>query len=109
MMFGGKDLATAIVVDRTVSAPAGTKLLDNADAKTDGQRPVVNAQRTIAMVRSLLWLVAALIVGSVIYLGVLERIKDVAVLNGIGAKSTSLFGSLALQAAVLGGAASRSR
>ena len=106
LAFGGKDLATAIVVDRAVTPPPGTKLLDNGEAKIDGLRPVVNAQKTIAMVRSLLWLVAALIVGSVVYLGVLERTKDIAVLKGMGAKSASLAGSLALQAALLGGASS---
>jgi putative ABC transport system permease protein len=106
LAFGGKDLATAIVVDRRVQPPSGTKVLDNREAKVDGLRPVVNAQKTIAMVRSLLWLVAALIMGSVVYLGVLERTKDIAVLKGMGARSRSLVGSLALQAALLGGASS---
>jgi putative ABC transport system permease protein len=106
LAFGGKDLATAIVVDRPVDPPPGTKALDNAEATVDGLRPVVNAQKTIAMVRSLLWLVAALIVGSVVYLGVLERTMDIAVLKGMGAKSSSLAGSLALQAAILGAASS---
>jgi putative ABC transport system permease protein len=102
MMFGGQALATTVVADRLIQPPAGTKALSNTDAKTDGLRPVVNAQKTIAMVRSLLWLVAALIVGSVMYLGVLERTKDVAVLKGMGAKSASLAGSMMLQAAALG-------
>ena len=68
----GRNLATAVVVDRTVNPPNGTKVLSNHEAKIDGLRPVVNAQKTIAMVRSLLWLVAALIVGSVMYLSALE-------------------------------------
>ena len=102
LAYGGKDLASAVVVDRDIVAPPGTRVLDNAEAKTDGLRPVVNAEKTIAMVRSLLWLVAALIVGSVMYLGALERTKDVAVLKGMGARSGSLAGSLAVQAALLG-------
>lgn len=106
LALGGQDLVTTIVVDRPVTAPTGTKVLDGIDAKTDGLRPVVNAQKTIAMVRSLLWLVAALIVGSVMYLGVLDRTKDVAVLKGMGAHSRALAGSLMVQAAVLGLAAS---
>ncbi len=101
MAFGGQNLATTVVVDREVSPPAGTKLLSNAEATTDGLRPVVNAQKTIAMVRSLLWLVAALIVGSVMYLGVLERTKDVAVLKGMGARSSALAGSMMVQSALL--------
>ena len=102
MAFGGKDLASSIVVDRPIEAPPGTRMIDNREAKTDGLRPVVNAEKTIAMVRSLLWLVAALIVGSVMYLGALERTKDVAVLKGMGARSGTLTASLAMQAALLG-------
>lgn len=102
MAFGGRDLATAVVIDRVVTAPNGTKVLTNHEAKIDGLRPVVNAQKTIAMVRSLLWLVAALIVGSVMYLSALERSKDFAVLKGMGAKNSALGGSLAVQAAALG-------
>lgn len=101
MTFGGQGLATAVVIDRPIDLTTGTKVLGNDEAKTDGLRPVVNAQKTIAMVRSLLWFVAALIVGSVMYLGVMERTKDVAVLKGMGARSGSLAGSLAVQAAVL--------
>ena len=102
MTFRGQRLATAVVVDRTVEPPPGTKSLTNQEAKHDGLRPVVNAQKTIALVRSLLWFVSALIVGSVMYLSVLERTKDVAVLKGMGARSRSLAGSVMLQAAVLG-------
>jgi putative ABC transport system permease protein len=102
LAFGGRDLATAVVVDREIAAPTGTKVLTNNEAKIDGLRPVVNAQKTIALVRSLLWLVAALIVGSVMYLSALERTKDFAVLKGMGAKSSSLVGSLSVQAALLG-------
>ena len=99
----GQNLATAVVVDRAVTnLPKSTKLMSNADARIDGLRPVVNAQKTIAMVRSLLWLVAALIVGSVMYLSVLERTRDIAVLKGMGARSSSLGASLAVQAGVLG-------
>jgi putative ABC transport system permease protein len=97
----GQKLATAVVVDRPVVAPAGTKAVSNADAVTDALRPVVNANKTIAMVRSLLWLVAALIVGSIMFLGVMERTKDVAVLKGMGAKSMSLAASIMVQSAVL--------
>lgn len=97
----GQNLATAVVVDRAVKLPAGMKELTNDEAKVDGLRPVVNAQKTIAMVRSLLWLIAALIVGSVTYLSVLERTKDLAVLKGMGARSVALSGSLAVQAAMV--------
>lgn len=101
LTFSGQKMTSAIVVDRPVIPPAGTKLLTNREAQVDGLRPVVNAQKTIAMVRSLLWLVAALIVGSVMYLGVLERTRDLAVLKAMGATSKSLGVGLATQSALL--------
>jgi putative ABC transport system permease protein len=101
LAFKGQDLVTTVIVDRPLSLPEGTKQLTNAEAVRDGLLPVVNAKKTIAMVRSLLWLVAALIVGSVMYLGALERTKDVAVLKGMGATSKALGSSIALQAAAL--------
>jgi putative ABC transport system permease protein len=101
LAFGGQDLVTTVIVDRPLSPPVGTKQLSNSDAVTDGLLPVVNAKKTIAMVRSLLWLVAALIVGSVMYLGALERTKDVAVLKGMGTTSRALGSSIAVQAAGL--------
>jgi putative ABC transport system permease protein len=101
LAFKGQDLTTTVIVDRPLVLPAGTKQLSNSQAVTDGLLPVVNAKKTIAMVRSLLWLVAALIVGSVMYLGALERTKDVAVLKGMGATSRALGSSIAIQAAGL--------
>jgi putative ABC transport system permease protein len=49
----------------------------------------------------LLWIVAALIVGSVIYLSALERLRDFAVYKAIGVSTGSIAAGLALQAIVV--------
>ena len=61
------------------------------------------------MIRILLWLVAALIIGTMTYLSALERRRDVAVLKAIGASTRQLGMSIALQGALVALAAARRR
>ena len=49
----------------------------------------------------LLWVVAALIVGSVIYLSALERTRDFAVLKAVGVVDASVLAGLCLQAVIV--------
>ena len=51
--------------------------------------------------RFLLWVVAAVIIGSVVYLSALERQRDFAVLKAIGTSNRTLLASLALQAVLV--------
>jgi len=56
------------------------------------------AFEAITIIAFLLWIVAALIVGSVIYLSALERTRDFAVFKAVGVSTRSVLGGLALQA-----------
>ena len=47
------------------------------------------------MIAVLLWIVAALIVGSVIYLSALERTRDFAVFKAVGVSTRSVIAGLA--------------
>ena len=47
------------------------------------------------------WVVAALIIGSVIYLSVIERLRDFAVFKAIGISTRSILVGLAVQAVLL--------
>ena len=53
------------------------------------------------MMAWLLWVVAALIVGSMIYVSALERIRDFAVFKAVGVSTRSIMAGLALQAVVV--------
>jgi putative ABC transport system permease protein len=53
------------------------------------------------MLSVLLWIVAALIVGSVIYLSALERTRDFAVLKAVGVSTRSVLAGLCLQAVIV--------
>lgn len=63
--------------------------------------PIENAISSVDLVRALLWFVAALITGSVVYLSALERQRDFAVLKAVGTPNRTLMASLGLQAALV--------
>jgi putative ABC transport system permease protein len=102
MVFSGQPLATAVVTRGVPrSAPPGFRVMTNHDIVADMERPMAQASQTVAFVRTLLWAVAAGIVGAIVYLTALERTRDFAVLKATGASTRSLFAGLALQAVVL--------
>jgi putative ABC transport system permease protein len=64
-------------------------------------RPLNAAVDAITIVAVLLWILAALIVGSVVYVSALERLRDFAVFKAIGAPTRAIMAGLALQAVVV--------
>ena len=81
--------------------PDGFKALTNAQAEADLGRPLKQATGTIDFLRVLLWLIAVGIIGSIVYMTVLERTRDFAVLKAIGVQGRSIFGGLVTQAVVV--------
>jgi putative ABC transport system permease protein len=102
IIFGGQPLATAVVT-RGVPAPApsGLRAVSNDTAISDLERPMKNSDQTLALIDGLLWLVAAGIIGSIIYLSALERARDFAVLKATGASTPALLTGLTFQAVLL--------
>ena len=106
LLLGGQPLATAILTRGTPQrVPAGLRVLTNAMVKSDLQRPLKSATQTIDFLRVLLWIIAAGIIGSVLYLQALERTRDFAVFKATGVSTRSLLVGIALQAMVLAGCA----
>lgn len=102
MAVGGQPLATAFLFAGALSSvPAGLKTMSNGDVKTDVLRPLRDAMSSIALVRLLLWIVAATIIGSVLYLQAMERTRDFAVFKATGTSTFEIGIGLALQAVVL--------
>jgi putative ABC transport system permease protein len=98
----GRRLVTAIVVQgRPATVPRGFHLLENSDVAEDLERPIVQAKDTISFIRILLWLVAAGIIGAIVYLSALERVADFAVLKAIGVSVRDLVMGLLFQAVLL--------
>ena len=102
MGLDGRPLATAFVTRGIPAAPPrGMSLMDNAGVATDLERPVVQAKQTIGLIRVLLWLVAAGIIGAIVYLSALERTQELAALKAIGVSTADLLAQLVLQAVLL--------
>jgi len=84
-----------------VKVPATLQSMTLSQVRTDLDRPSKNGKATIQFLNTLLWLVAAGIIASIVYLSVLERVRDFAVFKATGASSRALYGGLALQAVLL--------
>jgi putative ABC transport system permease protein len=98
----GQPFATAIAVTgRVAAAPPGTQVMTNADVKDDLNRPQKSGTQTVAIFNTLLWLMAAGIVATMVYLTALERARDIAVLKAMGAPNRTLFGGMAVQGLAL--------
>ena len=65
------------------------------------RRPVKVAASTISFLDVLLWIVAAGIIGTILYMTSLERLRDFAALKAIGARNVQVFNGIAIQAVVL--------
>ncbi len=98
--------ALAIVATGTPTASVdGLRFMTPAEAKTDILRPLQNVAQSINFVKVLLWVVAACIIGSIVYLSAMERTRDFAVFKATGTSNGALAGGLAMQAVILSVAA----
>ncbi len=102
LAYNGQPLVTSIgTVGAPRQLPAGYQFVDRTAGVNDLLRPLKVAVSAITIVAILLWIVAALIVGSVVYLSALERMRDFAVFKAIGVPTRSILAGLALQAVIL--------
>jgi putative ABC transport system permease protein len=102
LIFSSRDVISAVLVDGEPSAiPPGAKTMTDDEVAANLTEPLEGAISSIDLVRALLWIVAAIVVGAVVYLSALERQRDFAVLKAVGAPDRALLGSLALQAVLV--------
>ena len=102
MVFGSRSVVTGFLVKGRIAAlPPGMAVRTNHEVADDTFHPLKNAIVSIDLVRALLWLVAAVIIGAVVFLSALERQRDFAVLKAVGTTNAKLAGGLALQAVLI--------
>jgi putative ABC transport system permease protein len=103
----GASVASAIVTRGVPrQTPAGLMLRTDEQTRRDLLRPLGGALSSIKLTLYLLWAVAALVIGSVVYLSALERLRDFAVYKATGWSTRSLAVGLALQAVLISTGAS---
>ncbi len=102
LLFSGQPLISSIgIAGQPAHVPQGYRVVDRADAMNDMLRPLNGAYRAMSFMAVLLWVVAALIVGSLIYLSALERTRDFAVFKAVGVTTRAVLAGLALQAVLV--------
>jgi len=100
--YSGQPIVSSIGIHGApAKVPGGYRIIDRAGALADLMRPMNAAEGALIMLSVLLWIVAALIVGSVIYLSALERTRDFAVLKAVGVSTRSVLAGLCLQAVIV--------
>jgi putative ABC transport system permease protein len=100
--FGGQPVASAFAVRGTPQAlPKGYAAITPTQAADDLLRAIEKARSSLVLVSVLLWIVAASIIGAVVYLSALERQRDFAVFKATGVATRSILGGMVLQAALL--------
>ena len=102
LAFTSTDVISSVLVSGDLGPlPDSLFSLTSEEVVDQTLQPLEGAIASIDLVRALLWLVAAIIVGAVVYLSALDRQRDFAVLKAVGAPNTALLGSLALQAVLI--------
>ena len=102
LAYNGQPMISSIAIHGTPrQLPEGFQTVDRAAGLSDLLRPLKVAWSSISIVAGLLWIVAVLIVGSVVYLSALERLRDFAVFKAIGVPTGSILAGLALQAVIV--------
>ena len=103
LVVDGRPLLSAVLVDgEPATLPEGMQAPTSAEVAESTRQPLERPITTVQLVRALLTLVAALIIGAVVYLATVERTRDLAVLRATGTQARVLGTSVAAQAVVVG-------
>jgi len=98
----GAPYVTAVAVRGDVrDLPPGAQVMTNDEVKQDLNRPQKSGKQIVDIFNSLLWLMAAGIIATMVYLTALERSRDIAVLKAMGTANSTLFGGMAVQGLAL--------
>lgn len=102
LLYSGQQLISSIGLRGTPEhVPDGFNLVGKSGGMEDLLRALSGARKAIALMAELLWVVAALIVGSMIYVSALERTRDFAVFKAVGVPTRSILAGLILQAVIV--------
>jgi putative ABC transport system permease protein len=102
LLFSGKPLMSSVGLRGELArVPDGYRVVDRVAAIDDLVRPLTGARQAMVTMSAFLWVVAALIVGSMIYVSALERTRDFAVFKAVGVTAGSILAGLAVQAVVV--------
>lgn len=106
LLLFGQRLANVIVTRGTPSElPNNLTVMTTEEVAADVLRPLNKPVGAIRFAQQIMWVVAAFVIGAVVYTSALERARDFAVFKATGISSRYVLGGLAIQAVLLSVAA----
>ncbi len=101
-LLGGQPLIGAVAVTGTPGRlPDGLRSMSSADVEKDMHLGMDQSLQIVSILDVLLWIIAAAIIASMVYLSTLERVRDFAVMKAIGVSNRSLRLGLAASSLLL--------
>ena len=102
LSFQSRDVVSGFLLDtEPATTPDGAVVRSADDVAADALGPLEDAIASVDLVRALLWLVTAVIIGAVVFLSALERQRDFAILRAMGTPRRALLGAVAVQAVTI--------
>lgn len=102
LSFQSRAVVSGVLLDQPpASTPAGTVVRTTDAVAEDALGPLEDAIASVDLVRALLWLVTAVIIGAVVFLSALERQRDFAILRAMGTPKRALLLAVAVQAVLI--------
>lgn len=90
-LLGGQPMIGAVAVQGTPDQlPDGVRLMTSSDVENDMHLGMDQSLQIVSILNVLLWIIAAAIIASMVYLSTLERARDFAVMKAIGVSNRSL-------------------
>jgi putative ABC transport system permease protein len=101
-LLGGRPIVTAVVTHGVpATVPDGLVALSNGEVEDATLSTLSTAVASIDKSRTMMWVIAVIIVAALVYVSALQRVRDFAVLKALGSSSAALFGSLCMQAVIV--------
>ena len=102
LYFKSREVVSGVLLDEApAEVPAGAVVRSADDVAADALGPLKDAIASVDLVRALLWLVTAVIIGAVVFLTALERQRDFAILRAMGTPKRTLLMGMAVQAVLI--------
>ncbi|HET8931390.1 MAG TPA: ABC transporter permease [Acidimicrobiales bacterium] len=102
LYMSGANLATLFATRGVpTELPASLDWFDPSETEANLLAPLKSAQQAISFMAYLLWVVAACVLASSMYLSATERTRDFAVFKATGVSNRALLGGLAIQAVII--------
>jgi putative ABC transport system permease protein len=99
VVFGGRPLISAVLTSGVPTRlPRGVTAYSNTRIELSSLNEMSAAVSSVDGARSFMWVIAAIILASLVYVGALQRTRDFAIMKALGSSTQLLFLGLAGQA-----------